>query len=130
NRLTLWNNFTHYLVDPVNGDQEEQHENRITVGGDGSYGWKSQVAGADTEWLTGVHVRTDFNDVSRVPTQDRVPLTPAQLAALDYSPTFSERDYVHLYSVAAYIQVTSRWTGWFRSVLGFRADYVHGIDSG
>ncbi|MDP9009286.1 MAG: hypothetical protein M3N91_11390 [Pseudomonadota bacterium] len=30
NRLTLWNDFTHFLVDPVNGDQEAQHEARTT----------------------------------------------------------------------------------------------------
>ncbi len=130
NQLTLWNDFTHYLVDPVNADQEQQHENRVTVGGDSSYAWKTQVAGANTEWLTGVRARIDLNDVSRVPTQDRVPLTAAQLAAVDYPSVYSESDYVHLYSIAAYGQMTSHWTEWFRSVLGFRADYMYGIDSG
>ena len=130
NRLTLWNDFTHYLVDPVNGDQEQQHENRIAVGGDSSYSWKTQIAGANTEWLTGVHARIDFNDVSRVPSQDRVPLTAAQLAAVDYPSSFSETDYIHLYSFAAYGQMTSHWTQWFRSVFGFRADYMYGVDSG
>jgi hypothetical protein len=130
NRLTLWNDFTHYLVDPINGDQEQQHENRIAVGGDSSYSWKTQIAGANTEWLTGVHARIDFNDVSRVPSQDRVPLTAAQLAAADYPSSFSETDYIHLYSLAAYGQMTSHWTQWFRSVFGFRADYMYGVDSG
>ena len=130
NRLTLWNDFTHYLIDPVNGDQEQQHENRIAVGGDSSYAWKTQIAGANTEWLTGIHARVDFNDVSRVPSQDRVPLSPAQLAAVDYPSSFSESDYIHLYSLAAYGQMTSHWTEWFRSVFGFRADYMYGIDSG
>ncbi len=36
NRLTLWNNFTHFLGDPVNGDQEAQTENRLTLGGGAS----------------------------------------------------------------------------------------------
>ena len=130
NRLTLWNDFTHYLIDPIDADQEQQHENRIAVGADSSYGWKTRIAGANTEWLTGVHARVDFNDVSRVPTQNRVPLTPAQLAAVDYPAVFSETDYVHLYSLAAYGQMTSHWTEWFRSVLGFRADYMYGVDSG
>jgi hypothetical protein len=35
--MTLWNNFTHYLLDPVNGDQEEQDERRTTLGGAASY---------------------------------------------------------------------------------------------
>ena len=130
NQLTLWNDFTHDLVDPIDSDQEEQHENRITVGGDSSYAWKTQFAGANTEWLTGVHTRIDLNDVFREPTVDRVPLTVAQLAAVDYPSSYTEKDYVHLYSVAAYGQMTSHWTDWFRSVLGFRADYMYGIDSG
>jgi hypothetical protein len=111
NRLTLWNDFTHYLVDPINGDQEQQHENRIAVGGDSSYAWKTQFFGASTEWLTGVHARVDFNDVSRVPTEHRIPLTAAQLAAVDYPSSLSESDYIHLYSLAAYAQMTSHWSG-------------------
>lgn len=130
NQLTLWNDFTHDLIDPLNGDQEEQHENRITVGADGSYAWITQVAGVKTEWLGGVHSRIDFNDVLRVPTQSRVPLTADQLAAVDYPAAFSERDHVHLYSAAAYLQMTSHWTERFRSVLGFRTDYIYGTDSG
>jgi hypothetical protein len=130
NHLTLWNNFTHVLVDPIHGDQEEQHESRITVGGDVSYAWNTQFAGANTDWVGGVHTRIDFNDVLRVPTQDRTALTGAQLAAVDYPPSFSERDQVRLYSGAVYLQMTSRWTEWFRSVLGFRADYLYGTDSG
>jgi len=130
NQLTLWNDFTHDLVDPIDGDQEEQHENRITVGSDSSYAWQTQVAGANTDWLTGVHTRIDFNDVLREPTADRVPLTAAQLAAVDYPASFTEKDHVRLYSVAAYVQMTSHWTEWFRSVLGFRADYMYGTDSG
>src|SRR5665213_2726846 len=37
NHLFLWNDFTHYLVDPINGDQEQQHEDRATIGADVSY---------------------------------------------------------------------------------------------
>ena len=33
NQLHLWNDFTHFLVDPVHGDQEDQFENRRAVGG-------------------------------------------------------------------------------------------------
>jgi hypothetical protein len=130
NHLTLWNNFTHFLVDPIHGDQEQQHESRITMGGDVSYAWNTQFAGANTDWVSGVHARVDLNDLLRIPTQDRVPLTGVQLASVDYPPSFSERDRVRLYSGAVYLQMTSHWTEWFRSVLGFRADYMYGTDSG
>src|SRR5581483_50062 len=36
-KMVLWNDFTHYLDDPVNGDQEEQFESRSTAGGQSSF---------------------------------------------------------------------------------------------
>jgi TonB-dependent receptor-like protein len=130
NRLTLWNDFTHFLVDPVNGDQEQQQENRLTVGGDLDFTQTAQLFGIDQDWEVGLHDRHDVNRVSRVPSEDRTPLTAEQLAAVDYPNSFIEDDLVHLESIAAYGQLTSHWTEWFRSVIGFREDYQHGSDSG
>jgi hypothetical protein len=125
NQLTLWNNFTHFLVDPVNGDQEAQHENRVTVGGSASYKLPVQIFGVKTDLLSGGQIRYDINDVSRLPTRDRVVLTAAQDPL-----NFSETDHVHLADLSAYEQATSHWTDWFRTVVGIREDYIHGIDSG
>jgi hypothetical protein len=130
NHLTLWNDFTHFLVDPIDGDQEGQHEDRVTVGGDTSYVWTEQFGDVDNEWLAGVHTRYDFNDVSRIPTENGIPLTSEQLTAVDYPRYFSESDTVRLSSVASYVQVTTHWTDWFRTVLGFREDYMYGSDVG
>jgi TonB dependent receptor/TonB-dependent Receptor Plug Domain len=130
NHLTLWNDFTHFLVDPVNGDQEMQHEDRATFGADTGYAWATKLGGIENDWLVGAHGRFDFNDVSRLPSQARIPLTPEQLAAADYPADYSERDQVRLSSVAAYVQVESHWTDWFRSVLGLRDDYMYGNDTG
>jgi hypothetical protein len=124
-QLTLWNNFTHFLIDPVHGDQEAQTENRVIVGGSASYQWPAQVFGVGTDWLTGVQVRYDINDVSRLPTADRIVL-PASADPLN----FSETDHVHLIALSAYAQATIHWTSWFRTVLGLREDHIHGTDSG
>jgi len=124
-QLTLWNNFTHFLTDPVNGDQEAQTENRYITGGGVSYQLPVQVAGVTTEWLSGARLRYDINDLSRVPTRGRAVLT-ADENPLD----FSETDHVHLINLSAYTQATTHWTPWFRSVVGMREDYIHGIDSG
>ncbi len=35
--LNLFNDFTHFLVDPVHGDQEDQFENRNVLGNAASY---------------------------------------------------------------------------------------------
>ncbi len=130
NHLTLWNDFTHFLVDPLNGDQEEQHEDRTTVGGDTGYAWTTQVGGISNDWRVGVHSRFDYNDVERLPTEDRAPLTAAQLAAVDYPAYYTENDTIRLSSVAGYVEDTTHWTDWFRSVLGFREDYMYGDDVG
>ncbi|MGA3158903.1 MAG: TonB-dependent receptor [Steroidobacteraceae bacterium] len=130
NHLILWNDFTHYLIDPINADQEQQREDRTTLGADLGYAHNYSWFGANTEILEGFHARYDFNEVSRVPTQDRVPLTPAQLAAVDYPANFSENDHVRLDSLAGYVQATTHWTEWFRSVIGFREDYMYGSDRG
>ena len=69
-QLTLWNDFTHFLIDPVNGDQEAQHENRFIVGGGVSYKLPVQVFGINTELLSGAQARYDINDVARLPTRE------------------------------------------------------------
>ena len=126
----LWNDFTHFLTDPLHGDQEMQHEGRATLGIDVAYTHPYSLFGVTTEVQEGLHGRYDYNNVSRIPTQGRVPLNPAELAEVDYPPFYSETDEIHLGSVAGFVQVTSHWTDWLRSVLGFREDYMHGSDSG
>jgi outer membrane receptor protein involved in Fe transport len=130
NHLTLWNDFTHYLVDPINGDQEEQHEARVTIGGDATYAWTDTLAGVRNDLLAGLHVRNDGIDVLRLPTENRVVLTAAQLAAVDYPSSFSEEDQVRLNSLAGYFQASTHWTGWLRSVIGLREDEMTGSDVG
>ncbi|HEY2634301.1 MAG TPA: TonB-dependent receptor [Steroidobacteraceae bacterium] len=125
NQLTLWNDFTHFLTDPVNGDQEAQRENRITVGGGAGFTRTDELAGWRNDWLTGVSTRFDFNDVSRVPTRSRVTL-PASADPLD----FFEKDRVHLSDVAAYAQLTTHWLPWLRTVVGLREDRIQGSGSG
>lgn len=125
NRLTLWNDFTHFLVDPVNGDQEAQHEDRQTVGAAASVAQSSRLFGIDSDLVGGLAARFDYVDVARIPTKGRVPLLSS-----DDPAGFSESDRVHLGDLSAYLQATSHWNGWIRSVLGLREDFAYGGDSG
>jgi hypothetical protein len=125
NRLTLWNDFTHLLVDPVNGDQEAQHENRITLGGQLSYARSGHLFAFDNDLVVGVSSRFDFNDVSRVPTANRVALP----SAADPANPF-EQDRVRLGNIAGYAQFTTHWQYWLRSVIGLREDLIYGSDHG
>jgi outer membrane receptor protein involved in Fe transport len=123
NQLHLFNDFTHDLVDPVHGDQEDQFENRRAAGGQMSYSRPVAVADIPTEILFGGLVRDDLLRVGRLPSEAQVPVT----AALD-PPSYSNDDQVYLFAGAIYLQATTRWTPGFRSVLGFRDDYQHGTD--
>ena len=125
NRLTLWNDFTHFLVDPVNGDQEAQHESRTAIGGTLGYQYGAPLFGLENEVDMGIVTRSDFNEVSRYPTKERllIPLSGD-------SRNFDEADNVRLSSAAAYAQATTHWTTWFRSVLGLRYDWQYGSDTG
>jgi hypothetical protein len=123
NQLHLYNDFTHFLVDPVHGDQEVQFENRRVVGGAASYRLPLAFASFDNEILAGVFTRYDLNDLGRTPTEARVPL-PID----DEPPSFSNHDDIYLYSLAAYLQATTHWTSSIRTVLGVREDYQHGTD--
>jgi outer membrane receptor protein involved in Fe transport len=125
NRLTLWNDFTHFLIDPANGDQEAQREDRVTIGGGAGFTRAGALAGLPNEWLAGVSMRFDFNDVSRVPTSNRVTL-PASAAPLN---AFG-KDRLHLGDVAAYVQATTHWQPWLRTVAGLREDSITGGDTG
>ncbi len=118
NRLTLWNDFTHFLVDPVHGDQEAQNEARIALGGGVSDTISGAIFGADNEIVAGIQARYDNNHVSRDNTARRVRLST------------TENDYVNLGNGAAYAQDTTHWTPWLRSVLGLREDVIAANDDG
>jgi outer membrane receptor protein involved in Fe transport len=125
NYLSLWNDFTHFLVDPLNGDQEQQHENRSTVGGSVRYAYPVAWFGRDNEIMVGSQERYDFLIVQRIPTEDRVAIP------LDEDPLgVRSNDQVRLGSDAVYAQATTHWKDWFRTVLGLREDYQRGSDSG
>jgi hypothetical protein len=48
--------FTRFLVDPVNRDQEAQTENRVIAGGNASYQLPTRVFGIGTDGLTGMQL--------------------------------------------------------------------------
>ena len=123
NQLHLFNDFTHYLVDPLHGDQEDQFENRRVIGGAASYVWPRPLWGADNEFQVGGLTRYDLLSVGRLPSDGQVPFYSG-----NDPPSFYNNDQVYLFAGAIYTQATTRWTPWFRSVLGLRDDYQHGTD--
>jgi hypothetical protein len=123
NQLHLINDFTHFLTDPIHGDQEDQIENRHAFGGQASYSLPVPLGSMRNDISVGVLTRYDLLHVSRNPSEAQIS-QPAQ----DDPPSFTNDDRVWLFSGAAYLQATTHWTSKFRSVFGFREDYQHGTD--
>ena len=123
NQLHLINDFTHFLADPIHGDQEDQMENRHVLGGQANYTMPLAIGSFANQLSVGVLTRYDLLHVGRDPSEDQVSLTDT-----GDDPSFTNNDRVWLFSGAAYAELTTHWTSQFRSVLGFRDDYQHGTD--
>ena len=121
--MTLWNNFTHYLDDPVNGDQEQQDESRTTLGGALSYTLHHDLAGLKSETVVGLQSRYDTNFVDRRHTLHRTTvlgyceLEQADGPAQPYQAVdgYCNADHVHLLDLGGYIENTLHWTPWLRT---------------
>ncbi len=127
NQLHLYNDFTHVLVDPVHGDQEDQFETRGVLGGAVDYLKPFRLAGFDSELKIGGLTRFDLLDVGRLPSEGERPLPGSETTA--DPPAFSDHDHVSLFAAAAYVQLTTHWTAQLRSVLGLRVDDQRGADT-
>ncbi len=132
---TLFNNFTHFLEDPVNGDQEEQNEARNLFGGAAAITLKSTIAGIDTSTSIGLQGRYDDVLVDRRHTVARAILPYCELLHVDGSVTqysigqsFCTLDRVHLYDVGVYAENTTHFTPWLRTNLGLREELYGGDD--
>ena len=135
--MTLWNNFTHYLDDPVNGDQEEQDETRTTLGGALSYTLQGTLGSVGADLIIGFQARYDTVFVDRRHTVGRTTILPyctfeqTDGSALVF-PTvggYCTADRAHLLDFAPYAQATVRPTRWLRAVLGLREEHYAARDT-
>ena len=133
--MTLWNDFTHLLDDPVNGDQEEQDEGRTTLGAQANYSRAVRLGTIPTDIVVGVQLRYDDVDLDKKHTLRRTPLDycsveqpdgPAiQVPAVNFQ---CQADKVRLLDAAPYVENTTRWTPWLRTVVGLREEYYWASD--
>ena len=122
-QLHIFNDFTHYLFNTDQGDQEDQFEHRKVLGGSASYSLPVPLGSIPNEISAGLITRYDLLKVGRAPSVDQVDL-PSDTAPV----SFSNNDDVYLFAGGAYLQATTRWTSVFRSVVGVRDDYQHASD--
>ncbi|MFF9549844.1 TonB-dependent receptor [Methylobacterium fujisawaense] len=109
-QLNLFNDFTYFLNDPVNGDQFHQLDQRIIGGGEALHIFQGDLFGLPMENEIGVQTRTDSIRVGLFNTTNR----QYRSGILD--------DRVLETSGAFYFDNRVRWTDWLRTSLGFRAD--------
>jgi hypothetical protein len=116
NELLLVNDFTHFLVDPIHGDQHAQNDRRVTTGGEMRYDVNGEIAGMATESAFGVQGRYDRGYVDARHTEQRQVL----------STLFA--DDVREWNISAYGTTTLHLTDYIRAVGGLRVDHFVGDD--
>jgi outer membrane receptor protein involved in Fe transport len=118
-RLNLFSNFTFFLDDPVNGDQFEQAESRVTLGGQASQTRSGRLGERLVLNTLGLQLRRDRID----------PVALYSTLARERLSTTRE-DRVTVESAGPYFSNTIEWTRWLRTVAGLRADfYRFDVDS-
>ncbi len=112
--LRLYNNFTYFLDDPVNGDQFSQMDRRTVYGLNASHAFDMRVAGIETQTRVGLQTRGDDIRVGLFKTLQRETLSTVR------------EDSVKEGNVGLWADTTARWTDWLRTTVGIREDYFAG----
>jgi hypothetical protein len=112
NELTLWSNFTYHEERPDTGDQFKQQESRNDFGAQLLRGWQHTLAGKDSTTEVGLQLRHDHIDVGLYDSQARVVFATVC------------NDRVGETEAGLYVQNTTAWTPWFRSLVGLRGDDI------
>ena len=111
-RLDLFSNFSYFELRPATGDQFEQWEKRDIFGGQIVEGRSHSVFGHESTTEIGTQFRHDNIGVGLNDTHSRIPF--ATVTDDEVSET----------ATAIYIQNSTAWTGWFRSLVGLREQVI------
>ncbi len=109
-RLDLYSNFTYFNDDPINGDQFNQPDRRTTAGVKATHLWNGKLMGRDSQTTVGVQLESDniFNALHSTAARQRISTT--------------REDHIVESSLGVYVENTTYWTDWFRTLAGLRAD--------
>jgi hypothetical protein len=111
NELDLYSNFTYFLDNPVDGDQFNQPDRRVTTGINASHTWQMPLAGVASENTVGVQIQNDniHNGLYLTKARERLSTT--------------RQDHVVESSIGFYAENATRWSDVFRTVAGVREDF-------
>lgn len=111
-RLQLWSNFTYFEDDPVRGDQFNQRDARNLFGSKIAKGWNHSLFGHDSVTEVGAQARHDQIHVSLYDSEARTPFATVS------------NNLVGETEAALYVENTTTWSPWFRSLVGLRGDAI------
>jgi hypothetical protein len=112
--LQLYNNFTYFLDNPINGDQFNQLDRRTLGGFDARHAFDWRFGGLETQTRVGVQSRYDDIHVGLFKTEQRAVLSTTR------------DDRVQEGNVGIWTDTTTRWTDWLRTTVGIREDFFAG----
>ncbi|RAI59978.1 TonB-dependent receptor [Roseicella frigidaeris] len=112
--LDLYNNFTYFLDDPVNGDQFLQRDRRWILGGEATHSLPWTLFGRAAETRIGVQAR-----------HDAIRLGLFRSASRSLLSTVRE-DRVEQHSLGVFSDTVIRPLDWLRLTGGLRGDWVGG----
>jgi len=112
--LQLFNDFTYFRDNPVNGDQFSQLDRRTLGGFDARHAFDWRFAGVGAQTRVGVQSRYDDINVGLFKTEQRALLSTVR------------DDRVQEGNVGIWTDTTTRWTDWLRTTVGIREDFFAG----
>ncbi len=110
-KLDLFSNFTYFLDDPINGDQFAQPDKRTTSAINASHEWGAQLFEFESINTVGLQFQNDniYNGLYNTKARQTLSTT--------------RRDHLVETSVGVYIENSTIWTDYFRTVAGVRKDF-------
>jgi hypothetical protein len=115
-QLALHSNFTYFLDDPVRGDQFSQTDGRTVLGGRATHTQALQFADASHELSLGTELRVDeIGELGLHRTSNAVRTGTVR------------QDQVRQLGAGSYVQLSSRWRPWLRTVTGVRGDLYDAV---
>lgn len=112
--LQLFNDFTYFLDNPVNGDQFSQLDSRTLGGIDARHTFDWRFAGFEAQTRVGVQSRYDDIHIGLFKTEQRTWLSTVR------------DDRVQGGNVGLWTDTTTRWTNWLRTTVGIHEDFIAG----
>ena len=110
-QLDLFSSFTYFLDNPINGDQFNQPDRRVTSALNASYTRELPFAGLESHTTVGLQVKNDniHNGLYNTEARNRLSTT--------------RQDHIVETSFGVYLENATQWLKYFRTVAGVREDY-------